>query len=53
MKPIRVWPDLATGKFWHKDEETGIVTEIAELPVPPAIPTAAEIKIRMVEMRIR
>lgn len=53
MKPVRVWPDLSTGKFWHKDEETVVVTEITGLPTPPAMPTASEVKARMEAMGLR
>lgn len=53
MKPVHVWIDTTTGKFWHKDEETEITTEITELPAPPELPTAAEVKARMEEMRLR
>ena len=50
MKPVKVWVDRATGKFWHKDEETEVITEITE--VTPAN-TAAEIKARMIAMGLR
>lgn len=53
MKPVKVWVDRATGKFWHKDEETEVVTEITGLATPPAMSTAAEVKARMEEMGLR
>ncbi len=53
MKPVRVWPDLTTGKFWHKDEETDVVTEITGLPNTSTMPTAAEVKTRMIAMELR
>ena len=53
MKLVEVWIDTSTGKIWHKDGETEITTEITELPTPPVVPTAAEVKTRMEEMGLR
>ena len=53
MKPVKVWIDTTTGKIRHKDEETGVITEITKLPIPPAMPTAAEVKARMKAMGLR
>ena len=53
MEPVKVWIDRQTGKFWHKDEETEVTTEITELAIPPAMSTAAEVKARMEAMGLR
>jgi len=53
MKPVKVKFDKTTGKIWHTDEETEVVTEITGLPTPPTMPEASEVKTRMIAMGLR
>lgn len=50
MKSVTVWINPLTGKFWHKDFETGVKTEITE--VTPTTPPS-EFKARMIAMGLR